>query len=210
MRRTVKGILAGSLLSWSMVGAVQAATVTFSDIIDGDGSASLFDVSATVPDPGDGNKLIIGLNDFSADGTSVTTALDTLTLTINADPGFLITSISYTETGVGSTTEGVAAATGSIVVDNKPTNFVTQLFSPNSSSGWSITPSLAVSGNKTSINISITNSLFAVAFPGGIAEIAKSSATLTIGTQPVPLPPAVWLFGSVLAGFVAFSRRRLS
>jgi len=213
MNITVKGLLVSTLLSWSMVGVVQAATVDFTNIMDGDGQPRLFDAANTAPDPTDGNILIIGLNDFTADGASAVTssAVDTMSMTINAPAGFFISSVSYTEGGTGITTNGVAAATGSIVVDNTPTNFLTQLFQPNANSGWTITPVIAYGGNKSSINVSITNSLFAFAFsPTDTAEITKTSATLTVGIEPVPLPPAVWLFGSTLLGFVAFSRRRLS
>ncbi|MCP4288830.1 MAG: VPLPA-CTERM sorting domain-containing protein [Gammaproteobacteria bacterium] len=215
MIKIIKRLFVATLLSWSMMGVSQAAMdeVTFSDIVDGDGLSSLFDVDATAVDLSDGNKLIIGLNNFSANGDSILTysAVDTLTMTIDAPSGYFITSVSYTEGGDGQTENGVATATGALVADSTPINFLTQIFAPNADSGWTITPATILIDNKTSIVVSITNSLFAFAFaPGEIAQITKTSATLTIGVEPVPLPAAVWLFGSTLIGFVAFGRRRLS
>ena len=84
--------LAAAIIS-GMAGAAQAATVTFSNIMDGDGSAALFDTSTTVP-TGDGDTLQIGLNTFTADGAFLPSALDTLSLTITAAPGRSITSIT--------------------------------------------------------------------------------------------------------------------
>jgi hypothetical protein len=214
LHRLQLGLTAAVIIG--MGAAAQAATVTFSNIMDGDGSNALFDTSQTVP-TGDGDTLEIGLNDFTADGTSFPSALDTLSLTITADPGRTITSITYTEMGNGETAEGVAIATGSIVADNQPINFPQVLFNQNQQSGWTITPeSQANTGmilidNKESISVSITNSLLAVAFaPNELARISKTGAFLTVTTEltEVPLPAAAWLFGSALLGLGMVKRRK--
>jgi hypothetical protein len=209
------------LLFTGWAGAAQAATVTFSNIMDGDGSSALFDTSLTAP-TGDGDTLDIGLNNFTADGTFFPSALDTLSLTITADPGRIITSIIFSEWGSGVTSNGVAYATGSIVADNQPINFPTALFNPNQQGAWTITPeSQAGSGmilidNKELITVSITNSLFAVAFaPNEIARITKTGAFLKVYTQNndvsvVPIPAAFWLFGTALIGMTGLTRRKLA
>jgi hypothetical protein len=210
------GFAAAAIIT--MAGAAQAATVTFSNIADGDGSTALFDTSQTVA-TGDGDTLSIGLNNFTADGLLFPSALDTLSLTITAGPGYTITSISYTESGSGVTADGVAIATGSIVADNQPINFPTVLFNPNQQGAWSITPEsqsgteMIFIDNKESISVSITNSLLAVAFgPGEVANITKTGAFLTVITEEVtavPLPAAAWLFISALGGLVVAKRKQL-
>jgi len=221
MSRTRKVILAGTLLGWLMVGAVQAATITggsvdFTNLVAGD-SLKFFDVDTTAIDLNDNNKLVIGLSDFLANGTASptapVTASDTLTMRIVAHPGFFITSVDYAEGGSGQTTNGVASATASLVADSIPRNLPIQFFSLNTGGTWETsTQGLPILiNNKTSIDVSIVNSLFAVAFGSGdIAQISKTSASLTVGVAPIPLPAAVWLFGSALIGFVSFSGRRLS
>ena len=190
-----------------IAGAAQAATVTFSNILDGNGIPLLFDPSTTIPDPSDGNTLIIGLLDFTANGETIS-AVDTLSLMISAPAGYFITSLSYTEEGIGNAVTGIAVATGSIVVNNFPVNFPTQVFSPGASGGWSISPTLpdSIFNNETSVMVSITNSLFA---HGATAdEIAKTFASLTVGLTPVPVPSSIFLLGGGLFAILGTMRRR--
>jgi len=190
-----------------IAGAAQAATVTFSTILDGNGIPALFDPSTTIPDPSDGNTLIIGLLDFTANGETIS-AVDTLSLMISAPAGYFITSLSYTEEGIGNAVTGIAVATGSIVVNNFPVNFPTQVFSPGASGGWSISPTLpdSIFNNETSVMVSITNSLFA---HGATAdEIAKTFASLTVGLTPVPVPSSIFLLGGGLFAILGTMRRR--
>jgi hypothetical protein len=213
-----RGALIAAAVIIGMGGTAQAATVTFSNIADGDASNNLFDTSQTAP-IGDGDTLDIGLNNFTADGIFFTSAVDTLSLTITADPGRIITSITYTEGGSGETEEGVAYATGSIVADNQPFNFPTVFFNQHQQGAWTITPeSEAGTGmiaidNKESITVSITNSLLAVAFaPNEIARITKTGAFLSVTTEAivVPLPAAAWLFSSALIGLAGIGRKRVN
>lgn len=207
--RFTKALLVSLLLGMS--GIAHSATVTFSNIVDGNGLPLLFDPATTAPDAGDGNILNIGLTNFSADGGSIVTssAVDTLSMIITAPAGYVITSVAYTEAGSGETTGGVAFASGSIVADGIPTNFLTQVFAPQSSSGWSISPTPTLIANKDSIAVSITNSLIAFSFtPADVSYIEKSEATLTVSIAAIPVPAAAWLFGSALIALVGIQRRK--
>lgn len=188
----------------------QAAVATFSNILDGNGDPSLFDTTTTGADPTDGNILNIGLNDFRAYSGRIS-ALDTLSFMITAPEGYFIDGLDYTESGRGLTaSDGVAIATGSIVVNNVPVNFVNQVFVANSSSGWSISPILPASifnNQPSEVAVSIVNSLFAV---GNVDDtwIEKDSAALTVNLAPVPVPSSLFLLGSGLFAITFRMRRK--
>jgi len=195
---------AAGVLLYAAAGAAGAATVTFSNFND-DGSPALFDISQNVIS---GNTIELGRNNFEADGASIATqqANDTMTFTITADPGQVITSVSYVENGNGATGEGVAIATGSLVADGQPANFLTQIFAPNTpEQGWTIGPLTIDIDNKQQISVSVTNSLFALSL-GGPARIEKSFSELTVTT--VPLPPAFGMLGAALVGLATVGMRR--
>lgn len=205
--KTISKTLGAVALAAITFGA-NAATVTFSNLADGNGAPSFFDIGTTTIS---GNQITIGINNFKADGASQVTvsALDTFSFTVTAPTGFKITKITYTESGKGETTNGVAAATGSITADGTPKNFLTQLFIPNTSeSDWSITGSVNVA-NKDSIAVSIVNSLFAAAFlPTDLAYVEKTGASISVDIAPVPVPPAVWMLGSAIVGLATVGRRK--
>lgn len=189
----------------------QAAVVSFSDILDGNRDASLFDPATTLVDPSDGNILNIGLNDFTATFGTIQ-ALDTLSLMITAPAGYYINALNYTEIGSGAASDGVAIATGSIVVNNVPVNFVSQTFLPNSGSEWSITPILPNSifdDQPSVVAVSIINSLFAVGSDFD-TWITKDLATLTVGlgVTQVPIPSSLFLLGSGLFAIIGRMRRK--
>ena len=128
---------------------------------------------------------------------------------VTAPAGYVITSIDYTEGGNGATQNGIATASGSVVVDNMPTNFqLAPPIGPNDAREWGITLDTILVDNKQSVAVSITNSLFSYAFDGSQAFIEKNDSTLTVGLTAVPLPAAAWLFGSALIALVGIQRRK--
>ncbi len=186
--------------------------VELSDVSDGNGLPTLFTGGYT-QSPGQGEVITLGLLNFMADGSSAISqfAVDTLFMTITAPTGFVINSITYSETGEGNVNDGFAAATGSMVVDGMAKNFLTQLFLPgDGANGWSITPATVAIANKESIDMSISNSLLAFLFGAGPATIQKNSATITVGLTAIPLPPAIWLMGAAVAALVSVRRRDAS
>ena len=50
---------------------------------------------------------------------------------------------------------------------------------------------------------------YLILFDGMDGQRPRSGVTLAIDLAPIPVPPAVWLFGSGLLGLVAVARRRL-
>ncbi len=188
--------------------SAQAAGVIVSNILD-DGFPTLF--TGSVSQTGTSDEMIaLGLNNFRADGGSIVTqsAVDTLFMTITAPAGFFITSITYEEKGTGLTGDGFAAATGSMVVDGTPVNFLSQIFGPNTSSSWTISPMATPVANKLSIDMSITNSLVAFVFDAGPAIIEKTEASVMVGLTAIPIPPAIWMMGAAVAALVTVARRR--
>jgi len=197
-------IAVAGILLFAVTG-VQAASVTFSNIVDGDGLPQFFDVGET---SASGNMLTIGLNNFKADGaTGPNSALDTLSFTVTAPVGYWITKVTYAEGGDGQTTDGMAIASGSITADGTPKNFNTQFFGPNSNGGWSTTGWVDID-DATEIQVSIFNSLFAAIFEDGeTAWVKKTLASVEVEIAPVPIPSTLLLLGGGLAGLFCLRRR---
>ncbi|MGR9091919.1 MAG: hypothetical protein ACU85U_15210 [Gammaproteobacteria bacterium] len=62
--------------------------------------------------------------------------------------------------------------------------------------------------NKNSIDINVTNSLFAFALAGGArATIEKTGASLVVGLAAIPIPPAIWMMGAAITALVTVGRR---
>ena len=192
--------------------ATSQAMVTFSGFEDDD-SPLRYDVSAST-DNGDG-PLTIAVNDFLVDENSaVPVALDTFTFTIDAEPGFFITSIDSFEEAVtfeSNDPTGVLVATGTIAVsangNNDTRSLGTKIF--NGITGVTIetlmtTPFMwDIADQVTSVTVSITNSLTAV---GTDLSVEKGDATVTVSTAFVPLPASFWLLMSGVG--LAFARGR--
>lgn len=194
--RKVASVCAGALMLLGVTGA-QAATVTFSDF----SSTGVFGAATQV-----GDSLDIDVSGFVADSSSPFTSVvfDALSFTVTAAPGRVIKTIAYSElvqgtTGVG----GFAGATGNIVIGGTAYSLGFTFAPP----GASISANLAISpidvGGVGSITVQIFNSLFAA---GGPATIEKTSALFEVTT--VPVPAAVWMFGSAMIGLVAIARRK--
>ena len=99
------------LFSVLFISNAQASEVYFSDINDLHG-ADYFDSDNTTPD---GNTLNIGLNGFSADEVSNFT-YDTIAFTVTAAEGYLISSVSYYESGLSTGEGGTTIATGTLTI----------------------------------------------------------------------------------------------
>ncbi len=162
----------------------------------------------------------IGLSAFGAVDASGSGAssLDTLFMTLTAPVGFLISSISYSESGLhNNTTSGLSIATGSIVLDGSPISLGTHIIGKTRDTGAAGGDVIWTTGalgqpiqNKESIDISIVNSLFAflgVPGAGASASVVKDTSVLTVGLTAIPLPPAFLLMGTAIVALVAVKRR---
>ena len=135
-----------------------------------------------------GNKLVIGfntgrdpatwkLNDFMASTSAYRhlSAMDTITFTVEAPPGYYIAKITYTQKGTGSVSRtGKASGSATWVVGN----FAYQLGTFSTKPGLSKTLDLSHL-RWTSVPVSITPALFVFATP------ALGSATLSITSADV-------------------------
>lgn len=192
-------------------GPVQAATVSFDDIAVAPGVPDLF-VGATPS----GNGLTINLSKFvasaeSANSTSVKT--DTIAFTINALPNYVITKITLTEGFSWSAANGFVLLTGSMTVDGAPSVYTQTVAAESGGKSFDLFvpagASWTIADNITSVPVSITNTLIAVAYASATApvNIEKTSALVTVETAFIPLPPSVWLLGSALFGVGVLGRR---
>ncbi|MCB1860474.1 MAG: hypothetical protein KDI47_01920 [Gammaproteobacteria bacterium] len=214
MNTTIKGLLVGVLLSGWFPGTIsvaQAATVSFMDIRTTDGNdATGFDVSASATEQTGDTTLTLGILPFSISAGGGTALMsDTLLMKVVVnEPGWRITSLTYTESGEFSAQTGFVAATIQMLA-NQQGPPAGPFYSANMFGSWGIGQNLAFGTIVTEVDVSLSNQLFA----GGVAQIWKTAGKLEVGLEAieaVPVPAAVWLFGSALVGFLAFSRRRLS
>jgi hypothetical protein len=207
-------LVAGSLLAFS-AGSAYGNTVTFDNI--NDANLALFDSGTTAPDGMNPNKLVIGLDNFSASasggGTVVSNAYDTIAFDIVAPTNYVITRIDYVETGATNRSgNGATIATGSWTVGGITSSFDSVIgTSPTTNFGWSFTPfrEFDVSEGLTDVAVSITNQITAFAVnPGDSASIEKTGASVLVTLTLVPIPPAFLLFGSAVVGLLVVGRRR--
>ncbi|MGE0482760.1 MAG: hypothetical protein AB7Q81_01325 [Gammaproteobacteria bacterium] len=190
--------------------SVQAATVVFSGASSGNGVSLLFDPAASVQV---GDTLQVGLDAFTASSTNGIPALpvDNFSVTITALPGFLITSLDYSEIyNYTVAAGGVAGITLTGVLDGStPLNPSGAFFTGGSGNNVGISlDTFNFGAGVTAVNFSISNTLIAFSPGAGTTTISKSAATLMIGTTPIPLPPAVGLLGAALVGLVTVGARR--
>jgi hypothetical protein len=174
--------------------AAQAQVATFSDINDAV-SSRFYDAATSAPDLLDGNKLIIGFNtgrdplnwkanDFRASTAafSHTTAVDTISFTIEAPEGFYISKITYAQSGTGSAVRtGKAAGGATWVVGGRASNLGVFGTDPT------LAETVDLTGlNQTVVPVSITNSLFAYSTPSlGSASVAITSADVRVELLPL-------------------------
>lgn len=209
---TIKGLL---LLSLGALLSSQASAdmVTFGDFDDSHNvsivdTREMWDITTT--SALDDKTLTIGVTNFTADGNiggSNITALDTLSLSITAEAGYVITKVTYVESGTRELgASGIAVYTGSATANGQSNALGFNLFQGASDGTWN-TDALfeydAADGVQ-SVDFVVTNSLIAF----GEALITKGAASIVVETElaPVPLPPAVWLLGSAILGLVSVRR----
>jgi hypothetical protein len=193
-----------------------AAQVQVTGVATGDGSETLF--GTNIDQTGvNGEVLTLDINEFIADNSGAgillpETVTDTVTMTLTAPENYRISSILYNEGGTAQTSEGVVTVTGSITVGGIPVNFNEEVIGGDSGGEvpWELDPiPLALVGGVDSVVVTITNTLFAFGFePSSIARIEKTDAVLTVGLTQIPIPAAVWLFGSGLLGLIGIARRK--
>lgn len=145
--------------------------------------------------------------------------IDTLTLNFTAQAGFKITSIDIFEVGtfgrIGNS--GNTFIGGSVTVNNSATQAM--VVSPNGATGsgpadvagWDVgvgSP-LHIDVNSDVANIVWTNVLGASVTAGSddIAVAFKSAARIQVNTAPVPVPPALLMFGPALLALSSIRRR---
>lgn len=177
--------------------------------------------SATDDTPLYGEPLILGEQSLffptaftseSSDGSANTTS-GTLTMTLQAANGFAIKTVTISEIGnyalTGSgTADTFASIIGNYVVGTQSSSI---LFDPEGPFALPNDISGSYSGNAvldftglglTELSFSLTNILQTQSEVGTTSYIGKSVVAngvgLEINTSPIPIPGAVWLFGSGL------------
>ncbi|MGR8948790.1 MAG: VPLPA-CTERM sorting domain-containing protein [Gammaproteobacteria bacterium] len=203
-----------AFVAMSFASSVLADVVTFDNFDDSHNATvvdlrELWDIGATAP-AGD-KVLTIGVSDFVADGTLGgvnVQAFDTFSLTIDSEPGYAITKVTYFEEGTRNVLAGgIAIYTGSATANGQSNALGFNLFQGASNGTWDTDAVFMydVADNVTSVNFSVTNSLIAF----GDSQIGKTGASITVETSLVPLPPAAWMMGSALLGLLAVRRKSL-
>jgi len=173
-----------------------------------------------------GNVLDFDVTGFKAEATGgLNPSLpdfktDTVYFNIVSPEGYYIDKIIYSE---GLTTSlklnggnGITYATASAVIAGKSQSFGTHLYNSDASGSFTIgNAGYSVPGMLTSLGMSITNQIAAIAFggtPPAQTEIFKTSATITVSLAeiptPVPVPASILLLGSAVIGLVGVKRNR--
>jgi len=196
LSRSVVWIAGITLLALSTISTAQAQTVTFSDINDAVPSR-FFDAATSAPDPANPNRLIIGfntgidlklwkVNGFAASTAAFyyPTAMDTISFRVEAPAGYYIAKLTYSQRGNGSVARSGKAGGGAHwVVDDNAVDLGLFGTSPTLSGTVDFTGQ-----NRTSVSVSITNSLYAFAPPSlGTATITLTSADVLV--ELLPLAP---------------------
>lgn len=175
-----------------------------------------------------GNKLFFLPTDFeneSTNGSNPGVVTDTLNIVIsqNTNTSFFIDSLEVSESGdyllngVGSsvaaslytsvTSLTMATSATDTVVDqtgtiSSPQDGSTNLWNLTNSHDWAWE-------NETSILFQIQNNLTAnTAASGETAFIQKKNVPIQISVATIPVPAAIWLFGSALVGLTIFKRKQ--
>ncbi len=168
--------------------APTAPTARFTGISDAV-PLNFFEANTSAPDPSDANRLVIGFDtgsdpttlvarDFRASALpfSHRAAMDTISFTIEAPAGYLISKVTYTQRGIGATDRTSISAGGATwVVAGVPGNLGVFSNDPNLSGTLDLT-----SSRLTSVPVSITVSLFA-----STGTVAVTGAGVHVETLPL-------------------------
>ncbi len=189
--------------------------------------ATLFGIGSVT-----GNSLFFQPTNFKAEslnGAGVVAASETLKIIVKSIADYKITSLAMVERGdyIQNGLDSSVAAAGSLGVVSKTKNC--GLFSCNALSvfnvggladtggvlaGWSggtdiVLADTAGWGDDSFLSVTFQNDLTATTLTQGEqAFIQKKFGAIGIAVNPVPVPAAVWLFGSGLIGIIATARRR--
>jgi len=225
--KSLLGAVAG-VLSLGMVTA-NAAIVT----INGDDVSFTYD-NATLYGTANviGNTIFFFPTAFRAESTNGSPSIDsiseTLSIEVNAiTEGFSLSTLMISEDGdyrvdgAGSsvTANGLFRATSLTTLcsgfspcqDEAFLNAGALLQTGTSNDPWSMGGTINMNntpgwGSDTSLNLTIENNLSATTLASG--EIAWIEKKFSVTIPGVPVPAAVWLFGSGLLGLVGIARRK--
>lgn len=140
---------------------------------------------------------------------------DTISFALLAGPNERITKVSYSESLQTVVTQDPAgfsytASTGSAVVNNVSYGLGSfYQLTPTGGTSFSLGTSFDIPGLENDVDVSITNDILAFAFGDlSSATVMKTYAAVEVTSAPVPVPAALWLFGSAVAGLAAMRRKR--
>lgn len=216
------------ILIFLFIAPAHSATISVSgDTVDFHYDSALTGLfgAATV----NGDSLFFNPTDFSTEALNSSGSAwgsETFNVRVVAKNGANLSNASLSESGqyvLNSSGEAFVNATGTLTArdTNNPSTELTDTiaaaigtFDPTglSSATWAASAGLDLAQLATGdAMINIGNILLAGAFNlGDIAIIQKNFVQLTVDVAAVPIPAAIWLFGSALVGLTATGRRRLS
>lgn len=146
-------------------------------------------------------------------------------ISVSANAGYQLSGLRLNEQGdyfriESSPLSSFVGAAGQFIVNNQASEFVTNLPLTNvttfaslaagaqfATTPWTVSEDVAL--QVASATVLVQNVLVAGALSGSSAFIEKKLIAIGAWTTPVPLPAAIWGFGTVLLGFVSMNARRL-
>jgi hypothetical protein len=169
---------------------------------------------------------VLGLSSAAASATTIWTPTNEDTDFIQFDFAGITTSggtlsLFDDDTGFAGTALVIGSAGGNVVfTDNLDGSWDAEYFDVTNTSGGSIT--LAGGNNfvlgidwgagyagDSSYSLQSSPDTYLINFDGVAADGSdRSGSTLAVDLAPIPVPAAVWLFGSGLIGLVGVARRR--
>lgn len=220
-RKNVLGLTAG-VLALALSGAASAATVTIDGFSDIDGTADGFDAAATAASVAGGLETdangVVSFNiaqSFSASSTAGSSdlAFDQMGFKITAPDGYYISRILYNEDISGQAGAlSAIAATGAVTFGGQtvvlgsfngfgPVGPASLSFKTGGGTGAEL---IDVNGAPTELLVAISNTLVTL----GDASLSKDNVFFSVEVKPVPVPPALILLGSAIAGLAMVSRKK--